>query len=257
MSDAPAPTPLPPAEGLLARLLALRVAGILTHRYVDLKLGDAGGTLILLLQAPLIGFLIGLAFDGRREDTTIDFVLALVAVWLGCFAGCREVVKERLVFLRERRTGVPVRAYVLSKIAVLAVVVAVQCLALVLMTARGVVFESSPAVVFPVLWLTGLCAAALGLFISSAVHSQSWAVFLVPIALIPQLIFSEPVIPGAPELVERIELAMPAAWSLDMLQALRARDLAWLDLLSGGAVLAGGALGFLLLAGVCLRLQHD
>ena len=105
-----------PREGTLARLLQWRVASILTARYVELKLADLGGSLILIAQAPLIGYLIRLAFDGEKETLRLQFVLAMVAVWFGTFNACREVVKERLIFLRERRTGVPVRAYLLSKI---------------------------------------------------------------------------------------------------------------------------------------------
>src|SRR5690606_37583103 len=57
-----APPAEAPREGLLARALQLRMASILTSRYVDLKLGDFAGTAISVLQAPLIGWLVGLAF---------------------------------------------------------------------------------------------------------------------------------------------------------------------------------------------------
>jgi ABC-type multidrug transport system permease subunit len=246
----------PRPEGLLSRVLQLRVAGVLTSRYLDLKLADLGGTLILLLQAPFIGFLIGLGFPGKKENATIDFILALVAVWFGCFNACREVVKERLIFLRERRAGVPVRAYLVSKVGFLAVLAALQCLVLLVLVSLKVDLRGSLPLMFLSLFATAMSATCLGLLMSSVVKSQNSLIALVPIALIPQLIFSEVTIPSASVVVERIELAMMAAWGYDMLRELT-HDTSWLSWLGDLAALFVMGVGCLVLAGVCLRLQDD
>ena len=259
--DAPDATPpeaaAPPPEGFLSRLLQLRLASILTHRYVDLKFADLSGTLMLLIQAPIIGFLIGLAFDGVKENQTIDFILAMVAVWLGCFSGCREVVKERMIFLRERRAGVPVRAYLVSKVMVLAFLAALQCLILVVLVGAKVQLKGNPVMIFTLLTLTTFAGACLGLLISSLVKSQSAAVALVPIALIPQFIFSEVTIPNPPEIVERIELAMLANWCYDALRGLVKGNTPWSDLTGDVCALLGMGLLSLILAAFFLRLQGD
>lgn len=261
MSDAPAvapPTPpTPPAEGLLSRALQLRQASVLTSRYVDLKLGDLGGLFLTLAQAPLIGFLIGLAFDGKGEDRTLDFILSIVAVWFGCFNGCREVVKERLIFLRERRAGVSVRAYVLSKLLVLAVLAALQCLLLLLLVARVVRMEGALPLMFVGLLSTTLAATALGLLLSSVVHSQNSLIALVPIVLIPQLIFSEVVLHSRGPVVERIEHGMIASWGFEVLDELRKTKHAWSDIAQAEGVLLAMTVGFLVLAGLALKLQEE
>ncbi len=255
--SAPAPA-APPEEGLVSRLLGLRVASILAGRYVDLKLGDPGGLLILLLQAPLIGWLIGIAFDGKAQNKNIDFCLVLVAVWFGCFNGCREVVKERLIFLRERRAGVPVVAYLASKLLVLALLAAVQCLALVLLVAREVRFDAGLPLTYLTLVGVALAGTALGLLLSSAVKSQNSLIALVPIALIPQLIFSEAVIgTGSNQVVDRIENGMVAHWGLDVLEELRRKTPDWPAVLQGELALAGFTAGFLLLAVVFLSWQEE
>jgi hypothetical protein len=252
-----APAPAPPGEGLLSRLLGLRVASILAGRYVDLKLGDPGGLLILLLQAPLIGWLVGIAFDGKPQNKNIDFVLVLVAVWFGCFNGCREVVKERLIFLRERRAGVPVTAYLASKLLVLALLAAVQCLALVVLVAREVRFDSGLPLTYLTLVAVALAGTALGLLLSSAVKSQNSLIALVPIALIPQLIFSEAVIGSSNEAVDRIEKGMIAHWGLDVIEELRRSAPRWGDVLQGELALLGFTGAFLLLALLFLAWQEE
>lgn len=254
----PAPAPATPApEGLLSRLLQLRQASILTSRYVDLKLGDLGGLLITLLQAPLIGWLIALAFQGRSESRRIDFILALVAVWFGCFNGCREVVKERLIFLRERRAGVSVRAYVLSKLLVLALLAALQVLVLLLFVAHAVRMSGSLPLVYVGLLTTALTGTALGLLLSSAVKSQNSLIALVPIVLIPQLIFSRAVLENMNQVVTRLESAMVAAWGLEVLDQLRKSAPVWSDALKAELVLVAMGAGFLLLAGLCLKAQDE
>lgn len=257
MSDVAPAEASAPAEGLLSRLLQLRQASVLTSRYVDLKLADLGGLFFLLVQAPLIGWLIGIAYDGKTESKTVDFILAIVAVWFGCFNACREVVKERLIFLRERRAGVSVRAYLVSKALVLSVFAALQCLVLLVMVARAVRMEASLPLLYVGLLSTCLTATALGLLLSSVVHGQNSLIALVPIALIPQLIFSEVTLGTTSPLVKRIELGMIAAWGLDVLDELRKGKPDWWTVLQGEAVLAGMSLGLLLLAGVCLKAQDE
>jgi ABC transport system ATP-binding/permease protein len=245
------------SEGLLSRLLQLRQASVLTSRYVDLKLGDLGGLALMLLQAPLIGWLIGLAYEGRNESPMIDFILALVAVWFGCFNGCREVVKERLIFLRERRAGVSVRAYIVSKVLVLALIAALQCLVLLLLVAHAVRMKGSMPLMYVGLLTTALTATALGLLLSSAVKSQNSLIALVPIVLIPQLIFSRVTLETTKPVVDRIENGMVAAWGYEVLNQLRKTDPKWLDLLKAELVLVGMGVGFLLLAALCLKAQDE
>lgn len=251
---AEAATPAAPSK---PGLLALRTASILSARYVDLKLADLGGTLILLFQAPLVGYLLSLAFEGEAEDRSLHFTLAMIAVWFGTFNACREVVKERPIFLRERRAGVPVRAYVLSKLGVLSVLAALQCFALVALVASTVRFETPLPLVFASLLVTALSGTALGLLLSSVVKSQNSLIALVPIALIPQLIFSPTLIPTPSGVVVALQKATLAYWGLEALVELRRSSLDWLAL--GEALAAQGlaGVGCLLLAGVALRISGE
>lgn len=246
------------APSAVEGLLDLRVASILTARYVDLKLADFWGSAILILQAPLIGLFLSLAFDGQSDgDRGFQFVLAMVAVWLGTFSGCREVVKERLIFLRERRAGVSVRAYLLSKVGVLAFVSAIQCLLLLVVVRRTVDFDSSLPLVFLLLLLTTLCANALGLMLSSMVKSQNSLIASVPIVLIPQLIFSDVLLPNPGQLVEKIELGMMASWAYEVLHELPKSDPLWGNVVLACFVLVAMQFAMLVASGIFLRAQDE
>ncbi|MGE3771964.1 MAG: ATP-binding cassette domain-containing protein, partial [Gammaproteobacteria bacterium] len=110
---------------------------ILTRRYVDLMLGDKRNLAILLLQAPLIGGVIGTVFDTGGPPAAqavaqgqVAFMLVLSAIWFGCLNSAREIVKELPVYLRERSVNLGLAPYILSKLPPLATLCFVQCLLL-------------------------------------------------------------------------------------------------------------------------------
>jgi hypothetical protein len=71
--------------------------------------------------------------------------------------------------------------------------------------------------------LTGIVGIALGLFISAVVKSSEMATSLVPLILIPQLLFAG--LTGVPTGVARVVGAtMPATWSFDEMKRLSTLD---------------------------------
>ena len=77
--------------------------GVLAERYLLCLLGDWVSALLLLAQAPLIGWFCTLVWSDVQEDTPqLRFILCLSAVWFGCINACREIVKERAIVERER-----------------------------------------------------------------------------------------------------------------------------------------------------------
>ena len=61
------------------------------------------------------------AYDAK----TVLFMLSTVAVWFGIINAAREIAKESAVLRRERLAGLSVLAYVLSKVLVMALLVAI------------------------------------------------------------------------------------------------------------------------------------
>lgn len=188
----------------------LRQLGLLTRRYLDLTLQDRRNLLILLLQAPIIALLLLLVARGdaltgaqaadvlqRGEAKKVLFMLATVSVWFGIINAAREIVKEQAIFQRERLVNLRIGPYLGSKAAVLSLLTLVQTAILLGIIALKVQFPGESGLLLPplaetfvTLLLTSLAGMALGLLISAFAASADRAISVVPLALIPQILFA-------------------------------------------------------------------
>jgi len=218
--------------------LMRRQLGILTRRYAACTAGDPLTVLLLVAQAPFIGWLCTFVWaDAGRETDSLYFVMALSSVWFGCINACREVVRERAIVERERFFGLSLPAYVGSKFAVLAGIGLVQ---VVLMQAA---IEWAMALKGPFLVQTAtmfgctLAGMGLGLFISALSKSQERAVGAIPLLILPQILFSEVTLPERyhGDTMSLLENFMPAHWGFQAIRELAAADIDW-------GVVAGGLL---------------
>src|SRR5262249_23524840 len=121
------------------RSSSFKQLGILVTRYVDLVIQDWKNLSLILLQAPLIAFLMTLAaakdtLTGKRpisdEAQRVILLMAIVSAWFGIINAAREIAKEAPIMQRERLAGVKTGAYLASKLVVLAGLVAIQSAAL-------------------------------------------------------------------------------------------------------------------------------
>jgi energy-coupling factor transporter ATP-binding protein EcfA2 len=203
-------------------------AGVLARRYVTLVARDRRNLAILLGQVVVFGLGIALLFrtgvldpPGRgrpAEATQLLFLLVITVVWMGLVDGAREIVKERALLDRERSVGVRLGAYLTSKAAVLFPLLALQTALLLL-----IVFGIRPAgeslqayaAVFAVLMLTGFVSVALGLLISSVVATEDQATSLLPLGLIPQLLFAGAIasVQDMGQPVRAVADLMPSRWA--------------------------------------------
>jgi ABC-type multidrug transport system ATPase subunit len=153
----------------------------LARRYLEIILRDRKNTGLLLAQAPLITFFVFIATDNLSSRL---FMMSLAALWFGCNNSAREICKELPLYRRERMVNLGIVPYLFSKFVVLSVLLAMQCVVLALLTP-----ENFLAAYWPLL-LCGLAGVSLGLLVSSIVNSPDKAIALVPILLIPQVLFS-------------------------------------------------------------------
>ena len=209
----------------------------LARRYTRILTADLRHTLILLLQAPVLGLLIGLATragtPGWRPTSVMFLMLSLSAFWFGCVNAAREITKETAVTARERMVGVGVLPYVLSKLLVLQALALVQVAILLLMVdwlgpPRQLGSGGSYAIVlggipgsYPLalvnLYLTALNGIGLGLLISSLAGNSDKAMSLVPLALLPQILFAGALaVPKAGSLARAAGYLVGVNWSFDL-----------------------------------------
>ena len=209
---------------------AVRQWGTLARRYMEVLGRDRFNLLILFVQAPIIAFLTYLVVDHKGPRDFPYFVMALVAVWFGTSVSAREIIRERAVYNRERMVNLGLLPYVASKLLVLSMIVGAQCIllfgSLALMDMAG--FMKMPGYLFGipqliVMIITGMVGIALGLFISAIVKTSEMATSLVPLILIPQILFSGLV--GVPKgTAKLIGLTMPATWAFDEMKRLTPLD---------------------------------
>ena len=219
--------PAPPKRRATA-VDVVRQWGTLTRRYLEVLSRDKFNLLILLGQAPIIAFLTYLVVGAKSPRDFPYFVIGLVALWFGTSVASREIIRERAVYARERMVNLALLPYVGSKLFVLALIVSFQCLLLFgslkfmhyagLMNLPGWTLPQ-----FTVIIITAMVGIALGLLVSAMVKTSEMATSLVPLILIPQILFSGLV--GVPQGASKvIGTLMPATWAFDGLKQFSTLD---------------------------------
>lgn len=202
----------------------------LSRRYFEVLLKDKLTLLILLAQAPVIALMTFFVMGAEQPRDFVYFVLALVAVWFGTSVSAREIVRERPVYERERMVNLGLLPYLTSKLFVLGVIVSVQCLMLFvplkLFDLVGLMPMPGEMLGIPQFWtmlLTASVGIGVGLLISALVRTSEMATSLIPLILIPQILFSGLV--GVPNGVNKVvSMTMPAAWSFDTMKRFSTLD---------------------------------
>src|SRR4029078_6774807 len=129
-----------------------------------------------------------------KPKNTILFLLALVAVWFGCSNAVRELVKERPIYLRERMVNLRILPYLASKIAVLGALALAQCVLFLVILDRWFGIPGRVPLLLAGMWLASLVGILVRLHVSGLSATADRAMTLLPILLIPQVLFTFPAV---------------------------------------------------------------
>jgi ABC transport system ATP-binding/permease protein len=199
---------------------------VLAQRYMEVLKSDKFNLLILFGQAPIIALLTYIVVSNTGPRDFPFFMLALVAIWFGTSVSAREIIRERAVYKRERMINLGLFSFICSKLWVLSLIVGLQCL-LLFITLKGFTLlglMKLPGIYFGfpqlvILILTGMVGISIGLFVSATVKTSEIATSIVPLILIPQILFSGLV--GVPEGISKyVGVMMPATWTFDEMKRL-------------------------------------
>ena len=182
-----------------------RQTALLTKRYAAIWRGDYPSLLAMAGQALMVAVLLGLLFGDLRQGTdkfehaqrsvNLMFLLAVSSFWFGCNNAAKEIVKERVIYIRERDFNLRVESYYFSKLLLLTVFSWLQTMLLFAV----VWLWCGPPGVFAgellVLFALALAGVTLGLAISVVAASEEMAITLIPMAVIPQIILSGTIAP--------------------------------------------------------------
>lgn len=250
-------------------------------------LADPGyvGLLVLLpvilgLAGALVGSRDGLGPGSspgglNPEARSLLLVIALGCVFTGAATSIQELVKERVIYQRERAVGLSAAAYVASKGLVLGTIAAVQGFAYALITLAGRPGPAAPLVlpahleIAAVASLATVCAAMTGLAISAVLPSREMAMPVLVVLTISEVILSGAIPLRVDWVVDTVGWAMAAHWqfsamasSIDLAALLgpAAAGATWPHAASGyltaAAVLLAMSAGMLILA-IALNRRHD
>ncbi len=183
-----------------------RQFGLLSRRYTELLKNDTANLIILLLQAPIIAaILIPLTKSGIFANHTmaneIDaqtplFIMVAAAVWFGTINAAREIVKEAPIYRRERTVNLGLFPYVMSKVFVLGLLCLIQSFLLLVIVGLVGGYPDQGLILNPFLdmyislFLTSLGGLLMGLAVSAISPNTDRAMSVVPLLLIPQIIFA-------------------------------------------------------------------
>ncbi|MCM2577485.1 ABC transporter ATP-binding protein/permease [Streptomyces meridianus] len=208
--------------------------GTLIRRYLSVIASDRGfiGLMILLVPAILGGVSAVIpAKHGLMPPTPPDrfnsgagMVMMILVVGM-CFSGAagsvRELIKERVIYERERATGLSRSAYLMSKVIVLGVITTLQAVIICAIgfsvreiPEEGVIMSATVELGVTVVAI-GFTSMMVGLVISSLVRTAEKTMPLLVMFAIVQLVFTGTLFQvfGKPGL-EQIAWLMPSRWAV-------------------------------------------
>ncbi|MFJ4633687.1 FHA domain-containing protein [Streptomyces sp. NPDC088847] len=212
----------------------------LVRRYVAVIASDKGFLALMVILPGVLGA-VTLLIDpdngllpsrinpvtGRNFVNGTALTVLLTLSFGACFAGAansvRELIKERVIYERERATGLSRSAYLMSKVFVLGVITALQGLMVGVIgfasreiPKQGLVLGSQTMfeLCIPIMGL-GFTAMMFGLIISSLVKTAEKTMPLLVMFAIIQLVFTGCLFPlGGMVGVNEVSYAMPSRWGV-------------------------------------------
>lgn len=159
----------------------------LSVRYFKIKTNDRVNVLLLVLQAPIIAFLLTILFEKLMLPTL--FLMIIASIWLGTSNAAREIVAENAIYQRERMFNLRIFPYILSKLLVINLFSLVQILLMI-----GII---SLTIGLPHYWehvgllmLMAFSGSLLGLLLSATADNADKVMSIVPLILLPQIMLA-------------------------------------------------------------------
>ena len=179
---------------------------ICCHRQLKLTRRDRVNLFLSILVAPIgIGLLKVAISDVKpftatvasQANSAIQVLLVFVCacLWVGLSGSLQEIVKEKAIYTRERAVNLKIRAYLGAKVFVLGLLASVQAGFIAYAIAYLFVAPTNPLMTWEsgmalASFLTLVASFSLGLLVSAVVGNGSQANSLLPLLLIPQIVFS-------------------------------------------------------------------
>lgn len=186
-----------------------RQAFLLVHRQFELLKRDRASIALLIGQPLLIGIALSLVSVDEGSIPYKLFFGLVVAFWFGCSNAAPQIVREKAILDRERGIGLGLVPYLGAKFGFFGTLTLLQVLMLWVILSvpwypetgtypsDGSVIANLSGWLWQAVGAAGivLCATAWGLAVSAWARRAEQASFVVPLLVIPQILFSGFVFP--------------------------------------------------------------
>ncbi|MEM9506198.1 MAG: ATP-binding cassette domain-containing protein [Cyanobacteria bacterium P01_E01_bin.35] len=182
---------------------------LLCKRYWKLVSRDRTSLILTLLAGPITIALTGLPLRNEQPLSIVDepsvtqaslalrllFIFSCIAIWIGLSNAIREIVKEAAIYFRERLLNLGLLPYLTSKLIIrgglaLAQTLLISAVVLLVFEApqSGLITWSLGFAITT--FLTLIASTSLSLMLSAFVKTENEGNGILPLIMIPQIIFS-------------------------------------------------------------------
>ncbi len=182
---------------------------LLCKRYWKLVSRDPTSLILTLLSGPITIALTGLPLRNEQPLSVMDepgitqgslalrllFIFSCVAIWIGLSNSIREIVKEAAIYFRERLLNLGLLPYFSSKLLIRGALALAQTFLITVVVL--LVFKAPESELIPwslgffvTTFLTLLASTSLSLMVSAFVKTENEGNGILPLIMIPQIIFS-------------------------------------------------------------------
>jgi len=200
------------------------------------KLSNRQYVMISLLVAPVLALLLAYftkyiadgeyLFSENENLPAYLFMCVITSLFLGLIISAEEIIRDRKILKRELFLNLSWFSYLNSKVMIMFLISAIQTITFIVI--GNLIFEIRGMILsyWIVLFTTSCCANMLGLNISLALNSVITIYIVIPLILIPQLLFSGVLVKfdklhkndiASYEFTPVIGDVMPARWSFEAL----------------------------------------
>ncbi len=209
------------------------------------KLTNRQYMIINLLEAPVLAFVLSFfvkfyntnenevyMFNENQNIPPFLFIAVIVALFIGLTVAAEEIIKDQKILKRESFLNLSRSSYLVSKISIMFIISSIQMLLFVIVGNLILEIKGMWLEYWMILFSLSCFANLLGLNISASFNSVKVIYILIPILIIPQLLFSGVIVKfdklhplfGDESSVPLIGNVMASRWAYEALAVTQFKD---------------------------------
>ncbi len=178
---------------------------LLVHRTFVNKLRSKVNLFMTLAVSPILAFFTAIILRSAPESETysfydnanfllFSFISIIIFIFIGLANSVDDILSEKRIIQREKKMNISTGAMLNSKYIVLFFMTLLQCTLYYIVSASILGIKGSALPLMTGLILSGVIGYKIGLLSSSVIHDRSAVINILPLIIIPQIMFSGAVI---------------------------------------------------------------